>query len=156
MRQKITILGLGNLLMGDEGAGIYVIRLLEEELSSKDIQVVDGGTGGINLLEYFTEPDLLILVDATLDGQPPGTIVCREPHFSDEYPRTLVAHDFGLKDLLDAADLLEKKPSTVLFTISIETPNKMQLELSPEIRSAVKKTSRRIKDYLRSISIKTG
>jgi hydrogenase maturation protease len=156
MRPKITILGLGNLLMGDEGAGLYVIRLLEDELSSKDIQVIDGGTGGLNLLEYFTQPDLLIIVDAALDGQPPGTIVCREPRFSNDYPRTLVAHDFGLKDLLDAADLLDKRPSTVLFTISIEIPRKMQLELSTEIQSAVKETSQRIKDFISSISIKTG
>jgi len=154
--QKITILGLGNLLMGDEGAGIHVVRQLEEELSGENIQIVDGGTGGINLLEYFTQPDLLILVDAALDSQPPGTIVCREPCFSNDYPRTLVAHDFGLKDLLNAADLLDKRPNIVLFTISIEIPRKMQLELSPEIQSAVKETSHRIKDFVSSISIKTG
>lgn len=148
---KTTVLGLGNLLMGDEGVGIHVIRRLEQESSGENVHFVDGGTGGLNLLEYFSRSDLIVIVDATCDGQPAGTIACRTPRFSPDYPRTLVAHDLGLKDLLDAVDLMDMKPDLVLFTISIALPQKLSLELSPEVRSAIGPACERIREFLNSV-----
>jgi hydrogenase maturation protease len=151
-KRKITVLGLGNLLMGDEGAGIHVIRQLENESADGNVTLVDGGTGGLNLLEYFIGSDLVVIVDASCDGQPPGTITSRKPHFSPDYPKTLVAHDLGLKDLLDALDLLEAKPEVVLFTVSIGMPQKMTVDLSPEIQAAVRPASLKIRDFIRSLA----
>lgn len=153
MHSKITVLGLGNLLMGDEGVGIHLIRQLEQEVTGININIVDGGTGGLNLLEYFIESDLVVIIDATCDGQPPGTMTFRKPRFSPDYPRTLAAHDLGLKDLLDALDLLDEKPEIVLFTISVEVPPKMTLRLSPEVQSAVPSASGRIQDFLTSVAL---
>jgi hydrogenase maturation protease len=150
-KSKITILGIGNLLMGDEGVGIHVIRQLEKELSGEDVDVVDGGTRGLNLLEYFIASDLVVLVDATCDGKPPGTITCQRPSFSSDYPRTLVAHDLGLKDLLDALELLEAKPEIVLFTVSIGMPQNVTLDLSPEIQAAILPASQKIRDFLATV-----
>lgn len=141
-------MGLGNLLMGDEGVGIHVVRELEKDFSGNGIQVVDGGTGGLGLLEYFTNSDLVVIVDAACDGQPPGTVGCLEPHFSPDYPRTLAGHDLGFKDLLDAVDLLDAKPEVVLFTISIGMPQEMRLELSPEVRAAVEPACHKIRELL--------
>ncbi len=150
---KITVLGLGNLLMGDEGVGIHVIRQFEQEFSNENINIVDGGTRALNLLEYFVHSDLVVIVDASLDGQPPGTITYQRPLFSSDYPRTLVAHDLGLKDLLDALDLLDVRPDVVLFTISIGTGmlQKVSLDLSREIQSAVRPASHRIRDFISSV-----
>jgi len=153
---KITIIGLGNLLMGDEGVGIHVVRQLENYLCGKNVQVVDGGTGGLGLLEYFAKSGLIVIVDAACDGQPPGTVECLKPRFSLDYPRTLAAHDLGLKDLLDAVDLLDTKPETMLFTVSIALPQKMSLDLSPEVRSAVDPACDRIMEFLNSVSEKTA
>jgi hydrogenase maturation protease len=149
-KKTITVLGLGNLLMGDESVGIHVIHQLEKQYTGENIHVVDGGTGGLNLLEYFIHSDLVVIVDATCDGQPPGTIEHRRPRFSSDYPRTLVAHDLGLKDLLDAVDLLDLRPDLLLFTISIPEPKKVSLELSPEVRTAVLPAARRIRDFVKS------
>ena len=148
---KTLILGIGNLLMGDEGVGIHVIRYLQENHKLPGIDIVDGGTGGFHLMEYFHEYERVILVDATIDGKPIGTINMLQPKYSKDYPQTLTAHDIGLKDLIDALYLLERKPNITLFTISISQLDKMDVELSPELREVIPKAAEVIEDYLNSI-----
>jgi hydrogenase maturation protease len=134
--------------MGDEGVGIHVVRLLEAESPPAGADMVDGGTGGFHLLEYFDGYERVVLVDATIDGQPPGTVTVLEPRFSSDYPPTLSAHDIGLKDLIDAVYLLEKEPKIVLFAISIGQVGSLDLALTDEIERAVPSAARSIRDYL--------
>jgi hydrogenase maturation protease len=145
---KTVVLGVGNLLMGDEGVGIHVVRLLEADSPPAGADLVDGGTGGFHLLEYFDGYERVVLVDATIDGQPPGTVTVLEPRFSSDYPTTLSAHDIGLKDLIDAVYLLEKEPKIVLFAISIGQIGSLDLALTDEIERAVPSAARSIRDYL--------
>lgn len=151
-RNKTLIMGIGNLLMGDEGAGIHIIRQLEKNKELADIEILDGGTGGIQLLDYFLEHDLVILVDATLDQQETGTITRLEPNYSGDYPKTILVHDLGLKEILDALHLLDRRPEIVLFTISIAKLDKISLSLSPEIQSVIPQVEEKIKTYLESIT----
>lgn len=127
---KILILGIGNLLMGDEGVGVHVVRYLEKNFQWRGVDVVDGGTGGFHLLEFFQKYPIIIMIDATIDGQPPGTIQLLKPKFSSDYPPTLTAHDIGLKDLLDALYLLNHQPEIWLFTVSIARLDEHTIELS--------------------------
>lgn len=148
--EQILVMGIGNLLMGDEGVGIHVVKHLEEDYDLPGIELVDGGTGGFHLMDYFQRYPRVILVDATMDGQPPGTIARLEPKFSSDYPPTLTAHDIGLKDLLDALQLLDKHPRVTLFTITIEDLSALQMELSPEIAAAVPRAAEEIAAYLKN------
>jgi hydrogenase maturation protease len=145
---KTVVLGLGNLLMGDEGVGIHVVRHLEVESPPAEADLVDGGTGGFHLLEYFERYQRVVLVDATIDGQAPGTVTVLEPRFSSDYPPTLSAHDIGLKDLIDAVYLLERTPQVVLFAISIPGVGSLDLSLTREIELAVPSAARSVRDYL--------
>ena len=129
-------MGIGNILMGDEGIGIRVVRNLEKRDLLPDTDYLDGGTGGFHLLEYFQNYQRIILIDATIDDQPAGTIIVLKPRFSSDYPPTLTAHDIGLKDLLDTLYLTGSQPEIILFTISIAKLDKVTLELSPEIVNA--------------------
>ncbi len=117
---KILILGIGNYLMGDEGLGVHLARQLSEEVNDKTIDVVDGGTGGFQLLELFESYSTVILVDATLDQNPPGTIRLIEPRFSSDFPKAMSTHEIGLKDLVESLLLLDKLPKIYLFVVSIE------------------------------------
>lgn len=146
---KTVILGVGNLLMGDEGAGVHVARALEEAGGIAGVSIVDGGTGGFHLLAYFEDYQRVILIDATMDGQPPGTLTLLKPKYSSDYPPTLSAHDIGLKDLLDSTFLLEHHPEVVLFAISIERLEMMSTELSAEVSAAVEVTARAVGEFLR-------
>ena len=101
------------------------------------MDLLDGGTGSLVLLEPMREARRMILVDATADGQAPGTVRRLEPRFSTEYPVTLTAHDIGLRDLLDSFYLLGEEPEVVLFAVSIGWPQDMRYGLSPEVAAAL-------------------
>ena len=134
---RILILGVGNLLMGDEGVGIHILRQLEHERPVAGVRLLDGGTGGVNLLTELDGASDIVMIDATRDGQPAGTITFLQPGFVGELPRGLGAHDFGLKDLFAAAALLGRLPRIHLYTISVETVNPMCIELSAAVAAAV-------------------
>lgn len=133
----MLILGIGNLLMGDEGVGIHVIRALEGLVAPRGVTVLDGGTGGFHLLELFDKHRHMILIDATLDRRAPGTVRVLHPKFASDFPRSLSAHDIGLRDLIESAALLGPLPTIDLVTISIAKIQPMSIEMSPEVKNAV-------------------
>ena len=141
---KALILGIGNILMGDEGIGIHISRHIEQNYELENYDIVDGGTGGFHLLEYFHTYNPVILIDATMDGKTPGTLSFLKPRFSSDYPQTLTAHDIGLKDLLDALYLQNRQPEIWLFTISIANLNEVTTSLSPEIAAIIPKAAGKI------------
>lgn len=143
-KTQILILGIGNLLMGDEGVGVHVARYILEKELPPGVECVDGGTGSFYLLEMMQTAGEVILMDATIDGQAPGTIRRLTPRFSSEYPRTLTAHDIGLKDLMDAFYLLGDVPHVTLFTVSITADQLMGMELSPPVAAAVPKVAEKV------------
>jgi hydrogenase maturation protease len=148
---RILIIGIGNLLLGDEGIGIHVIQHLQQDPELQNIDILDGGTGGFRLLNFFLDHDLVVIMDAALDQKAPGTVTRLEPKYTSDYPRTLVAHDIGLKDILDALELMEKKPKIVLFTVSIAKLDRVTLDLSPTIRDAILPAAEKVKNYIQSL-----
>ena len=133
----VLVLGVGNLLMGDEGVGVHVVRQLEQESQESGVRLLDGGTGGINLLLEFDGVRDIILIDATRDGQAAGSVTFLQPRCAGDLPRGLGAHDFGLKDLFAVSALLDQMPTIHLFTISLEEIQPMCLELSPAVAAAI-------------------
>ena len=142
---RVLVLGVGNLLMGDEGVGVHVLRALEMETPSPELRLLDGGTGGINLLSEFDGVRDIILIDATRDGQSAGTIRFLQPRNVTDLPRGLGAHDFGLKDLFAVSALLDQTPSIHLFTISVEEIRPMSMELSSAVEAAVPEVVRSVR-----------
>jgi hydrogenase maturation protease len=142
----ILVLGIGNVLMGDEGVGVYVVRKIELQPLPSNVLCLDGGTGSFLLLEAMQEAARVVLIDATVDGSPPGTLRRLTPRFSTEYPATLTAHDIGLKDLLDAAYLMGGPLDVTLFTVSIAAPQNVGMELSPSIAQRLDEIARLIRD----------
>jgi hydrogenase maturation protease len=118
--------------MGDEGVGVHVVRALEKEPLPEGVECLDGGTGGFILLEPLQQADRIILIDATADGQPSGTVTRTTPKFSGDYPPTLTAHDIGIKDLLDAFYMQDGTRDVTLYTITIDPLQAISMELSEE------------------------
>jgi hydrogenase maturation protease len=136
--KRILILGIGNILMGDEGVGVHVVRYLQNlALPQEHVTIIDGGTGSFLLLEPMQTADKVILVDATADGQPIGSVRLLRPKYSRDYPPTLTAHDIGLKDLIDAFYLLGDEPEVFLYAISINMPDQIEIDLSPELKAQI-------------------
>jgi len=134
---KVLILGIGNILMGDEGIGVHVVNALADTELPPNVELLDGGVGSFLLLEPMQQADKVILIDATIDGRTPGYVRKLKPRFSRDYPNTLTAHDIGLKDLLDAFYLMGKTPEVTLYAVSIGMLQDMTMELSPELSSVV-------------------
>jgi hydrogenase maturation protease len=138
------ILGIGNVLLGDEGIGVHVVRELQRAPVPDGVVCLDGGTGGLLLLEPMQAAERIVLVDATVDGAAAGTVRRLHPRFSSDYPPTLTAHDIGLKDLLDALYLLGARPDVTLFAVSIATPQPMAIELSPALAPLVPRLAEQV------------
>jgi len=130
---EILVMGIGNLLLGDEGVGVHFINYMEKKEIPKNVVLLDGGTGGFHLLNVISEYKKMIIVDATIDNGPIGTVRLIKPKYSKDYPKALTAHDIGLKDLVEAAMILEKIPEVFLITITIDPNQTVRLALSEEI-----------------------
>ncbi len=136
-KERILILGVGNVLLGDEGVGVHAARRLGAFPFPPGVTVVDGGTGGFHLLPYFDDCDSMIMIDAAMDGQRPGTVSVLEPRFASDFPKALSAHDIGLRDLVESAVLLDSLPRIHLITVSIEEMQPMCMELSPPVSESL-------------------
>jgi hydrogenase maturation protease len=140
----ILILGVGNYLMGDEGLGVHVAQQLKNEIPPGLADVVDGGTAGFQLLEYIESYPRVILIDATLDNKPAGTIQLIRPKFASDFPKAMSTHEIGLKDLVETLVLLDRLPDVYLFIVSIKVIQPLSIDLSPEVSAALSELKQRI------------
>ena len=120
MESHTLIMGLGNVLMGDEGIGVLSIEYLRDKELPEGVDLIDAGTGGFHLLSLFSQYDHFILIDAAISSSNPGDVKIMRPRFSSDFPRSLTSHDIGLKDLVQTAELLGDLPDIHLITINIE------------------------------------
>jgi hydrogenase maturation protease len=146
--RRTVVLGLGNILLGDEGIGVHVVEELQRSGGLPGVELVDGGTAGFSLLPYFDGAGLVVIVDAADDGAPPGTVTLARPSFAAGHPAALVPHDVGLKNILDAVALADERPDVILVTVSIAEADRASLELSPAVSRAVREAAARVRDIL--------
>jgi hydrogenase maturation protease len=147
---KTLVLGLGNVLMGDEGIGVYAVRELEKHALPSDVECLDGGTGGFTLLEPLEGADRIVIIDAASDGNPIGTITRTTPRFSRDYPPTLTAHDVGMKDLLDMFYIQGGEHEIILYAITIDPKQPIRMSLSPDAEKVAREAARLILEELRA------
>jgi hydrogenase maturation protease len=147
-RQEVLILGIGNILLGDEGIGIHAARLLEGRAFPDHIKVLDGGTGGFHLLSLFQQYKRIIMIDATLDSNVPGTVRLLRPKYAADFPQTLSAHDIGLRDLVNSSALLGFLPEIELITVSITAEQPLSMDLSPEIEESLEKIEKMVDELI--------
>lgn len=130
---KTLVLGVGNKLMSDEGIGVHVIeRLIETYRIPKEVQVLDGGTLGLDLLYYLEGIENLLLVDAAETGKEPGTVIRLEGEQVPAFMSVKISpHQMGVPDMLAAARLQGTYPQRlVLWGVQPELIT-LGLELSP-------------------------
>ena len=148
--RKLLVLGIGNLLMGDEGVGVQVVQRLAKEKLPEYVELLDGGTGSFYLLEAMQEADRILLIDAAASEAEPGSIQLLSPKYSKDYPRTLTAHDIGLKDLLDSFYLMGTPADVRLIAITIDPNQTIGMDLSPVIAKAAERALELAMDEIRA------
>ena len=151
-QKNILVLGIGNILMNDEGVGIHVVSHLVKEGYS-DADLMDGGTGGFHLLGFIQSYKTIIIVDASLDQYPAGNVRVLHPKYAKDFPVQLSAHEIGLKDLIDAAGLLGETPDFHLIAISVKDFQDMGMDLSTDVEAALPDAIQQVKDLVISLSV---
>jgi len=136
---KTLVLGLGNILLRDDGAGVRVVERLSQSAGlPPEVEVLDGGTLGMDLLPYLEGVDRLVVVDAVDMGVTPGTVARFQ---GDNVPIALTLkvspHQAGLADLLAAARLCGLCPREVILWGVQPAEVDVGLELSEPVSAAV-------------------
>jgi hydrogenase maturation protease len=135
----IAIVGVGNLLLSDDGVGIHVVRRLRSDSRIGSIaRVIDGGTVGTDLLAEVCGCEKLLIVDAVDAGQPPGTTMWMD--FSGPDPQQIDsrnAHQSGIPGLLDDLRLLGQAPRQVVLIGVQPATIGLGTQLSPAVAGAL-------------------
>ncbi len=115
--ERVLVLGLGNVLLGDDGLGPVALARLERDYRfAPEVRLVDGGTLGLTLLDELAQARHAILVDAVATGEPAGTLVRLDGEaVRDAVRERLSVHQVGVADLLDVARLVGCYPDSVVL-----------------------------------------
>ncbi|MDI6891820.1 MAG: HyaD/HybD family hydrogenase maturation endopeptidase [Actinomycetota bacterium] len=136
--RKIVVLGAGNILLRDEGIGVHVIREMEKMDLPPNVELLDGGTLGIDILNLIEGADKLIIVDAVKTEAETGAIFRFRPEdiktVSKGYKTSL--HQIDLFEALKIAKLMDQYPESIVIGVQ---PGKIEwgLELFPELRERI-------------------
>jgi hydrogenase maturation protease len=134
----VLVLGLGNILLSDEGVGVRVVETLRARYHLPGVEVLDGGTAGMDLIDVIAGRRHLLIVDAVKDGGRPGSLLrLTGADVKPFFRQRLSPHQLGLPDVLAFLELMDAAPAS-LTVIGIE-PKSLDLgvELSPELLAAV-------------------
>ena len=136
---KVLVLGIGNLVMSDDGVGVKIVQRLQKDYRFVDqVEIMDGGTLGLDLLPKLEGIERLIIVDAVETDMEPGTCIRLS---GEELPIALETklspHQMGLKDLLSVAELMGHSPREMVL-IGVQPGSiEMDTELTPVVEAQV-------------------
>lgn len=136
---KAVVLGVGNVILADEGVGVRVVEALERDYAMPPgVNVIDAGTSGMEMLEDMSDLDFLLVVDAIAAGKSPGELVQLR---GDEVPvffrRNLSPHGIGLSDVLASLEFLGAEPKETVILGVQPISLDLSTELTPTIAALV-------------------
>lgn len=136
---KTVVLGIGNLIMQDEGVGVRVVETLQRDHEMPEgVTVVDGGTAAMEMLDELSDLDHLIVVDAINAGKPPGTLLRIEGEDVPSFFRTrLSPHQIGLPDVLASLEFLGAQPKKMVILGVQPQTMELGMELTPVVAARV-------------------
>jgi hydrogenase maturation protease len=149
---RILVLGVGNLLLGDDGIGVHLINEFRNTPFPENIKLMDAGTVSHQLICEFHETDYLIVVDAVEAGDTPGSIYRFSPddiNFSSGQKLSL--HQMNLVDILQMAEMTGAKPETIVIGVQPKDTSSWSLELSDEVKAVVPKVKDLVIEELKKI-----
>jgi hydrogenase maturation protease len=149
--KSIAVVGIGNSLLTDDGAGIHTLERFAADNEDDDVRCVDGGTVGLALLDRFSDLDGLVALDAMILGKKPGTVTVLQGDDMDSHLRNQrgSVHEVGLSDLMDALRLRGELPGHRAL-VGIE-PAAMDWGTEPTapVAAAIPEAAAKVRDLVR-------
>jgi len=135
-QDSIVVMGMGNVLLKDEGVGVHVIRMLEEWNLPASVRLIDAGTAALDMLQIIGAVKKLIVVDTVKGGGKPGSVYKFKPSDIKSSERALSSlHQLGFMEALSIAERIGEAPRDVTI-IGVEPGDiSFGLELSSEIKN---------------------
>jgi len=135
--KKELVVGLGNILLSDEGIGIHILRELEKEVSLKDADFLDMGTSSMDLGYYIGGSiEKMVIIDCLQSEDPPGSIYMLRPRdLASKKEQEFSLHQLKLVDTIKLASIETDFPETVILGIVPYDAGTFSEDLSPEIRA---------------------
>jgi hydrogenase maturation protease len=130
---NVLVLGLGNILLSDEGVGVRIVEALQAAHDlPDDVELLDGGTSGMDLLDAVAERDCLIVADAVNAEGPAGRVIrLVDDDIRQMLETRLSPHQLGLSDMLAALRLIGKSPRRVVVVGVVPESLELGMDLSP-------------------------
>lgn len=146
--KKTMVLGIGNIIMGDEGFGLHVIRRLKEIGMPENIILEEGGVGGFDLLGVLQGIEKLVVVDIMMLPLPPGEIKVFEPGNPPKEPGKAIVsfHQIGVLELVNMWSMMGNEEPEVTFVVTCPQTIDWGTELSQALKPAVEKAADTIKN----------
>ncbi len=134
--KRLLVLGVGNLLLTDDGVGVHAVRDLEQEAEwdREKVDFMDGATFTQDIFYVFQEYERVLVLDCVKGGREPGTVYrFTEDNLRDNKEQRLSLHDIDLLDSLKMAELLGNKPELMVIGIEPLTISDWSMELSAPV-----------------------
>lgn len=152
---RIVVLGVGNILLSDEGIGVRAVEKLQRDfVLPAEVAVIDGGTTGMEMLEDMACADHIVIIDAVRSGNAPASIVRLAGEQVPVFFRTkLSPHQIGLSDVLATLVLTGEQPGGVTVIgvepVSLET----SMTLSPQVEAVLPEVVSQVVNELRQLGV---
>jgi hydrogenase maturation protease len=138
--RNVLILGVGNLLLTDDGFGVHVINALRETPLPPNVRLIEAGIVSHQLIPEFHAADLLIFIDAVEAGDTPGSIFRFRPEDMQFMSQLKVSlHDISLIDVLHMTALTGERPETIIIAVQPKDVKSCSMELNDEVKAVIPK-----------------
>jgi hydrogenase maturation protease len=138
--RNVLILGVGNLLLSDDGFGVHAINALREIPLPPNVTLIEAGIVSHQLIPDFNAADFLIFIDAVEAGDTPGSIFRFRPEDIQFMSQLKVSlHDMSLIDVLHMTALTGERPETIIIAVQPKDVRTCSMELNDEVRAAIPK-----------------
>ncbi len=149
---RAVVLGIGNTILSDEAAGVRAVEELARRYRLPDnVQAIDGGTSGMEMIEDLSELDFLIVIDVVKTGAAPGTLV---KIAGDDIPvffrRKLSPHQIALPDVLASLELLDAMPREIVVLGVEPVSLELGMEMTPTVAAKIEPLAERAAAELRA------
>ncbi|HLO78126.1 MAG TPA: HyaD/HybD family hydrogenase maturation endopeptidase [Magnetospirillum sp.] len=153
---RVVVLGVGNILMSDEGVGVHAVTQLADQYAIPDeVEVIDGGTSGMDCLDRIAEADLLLIADCMRSkDKAPGTITRLADEEINAWFNTRISpHQVGLSDVLAACCFHGISPKKVVLVGVQPESFETSMELTPTIAAVLPQVIARLVDEVGQMGI---